>query len=285
MRTLLGLVLLLATARTAAADDAAPELVVMPDLEAASSARLRFGLAPVDGVRDRDRGEAAHTVWLTAVRVAHAPRGDLELSLAMSAAVLASNGYETGSTLDPGLGVPAFGVEWTPAAGERVRFGLGALAAAGGVDRSTDPPHAGDVAAGAFFFDPELPWSGAHMGLVHGGAGWSDGVTAVRADVGIQAYAGGVLPEPVSILRFQSGVARRVGDGFTLSLEALVETDVHHEALGDDTDVVPAVTVGLRRTRTRCATGAAFSVARTGAPAEAADAGFAFLVDVSCRYR
>jgi hypothetical protein len=248
MRILLTTILLCAGATSAAADDAPPELVFMPDLDAETGLRVRFGAASVDGVRDRGTGLAAHTVLLSAVRAAYAPRHDLELSIAASAAVLASNDYDTDLSTDAGLAMPALGVEWTRAAGRRVRLGLGALASFGGIDRSMDrSPHPGDVAAGAFFVDPEVAWSGAHMGLVHGGIGWSNGVTTVRGDLGIQGYAGGALPEPVSILRVSGGIAHRLGPRHSVSFEGLVETDAHHEAVSEDTDVVPALTFGLRR--------------------------------------
>jgi hypothetical protein len=283
MRILLASILVCATARTAAAD-APPDLLVMPDLEADSSVRVRFGSASVDGVRERGSGLAAHTVLLSAVRIAHAPRDDLELSLAVPAAVLASNDYDTALSIDGSLGVPAFGVEWTRPAGARFRFGVGALAAFGGVDRSRErAPHPGDVAAGAFFTDPEVPWSGAHMGLVHGGAGWSDGATTVRADVGVQAHAGGVLPELVPILRVSGGVARRVGDRWSASLEVLVESDVAHEGVADDTDIIPALTAGLRR-RGEWDLGLGLARAWTQAESGAAEAGLSVLVDLSRKY-
>jgi hypothetical protein len=141
----------------------------------------------------------------------------------------------------------------------------------------------GDVAAGVFYIDPEVVWTRAHMGLVRGGASWSDGATTLAVDLGLQAYTGGDLPETVSILRLSGGVGRRLGGAVSVSLEALLESDVHHESLGDDTDVIPALTAGLRRSGA-WEIGAGVSHAWRQARPDAGEAGLSFLVDLSRKY-
>jgi hypothetical protein len=121
------------------------------------------------------------------------------------------------------------------------------------------------------------------MGLAHGGVVWSDGTSTVLADLGVQGYAGGVLPEAQSILRVTAGAATRVGAGWTASLETVLESDVHHEGTADGTDVVPAVTAGLRRAG-RWDLGLGVSRAWTFPAAGQGEAEVAFLVDLARRY-
>ena len=223
-----------------------PPLVAMPELQAGNDIEVRVGYAGIDVQAFEWR---ASSVLLTKLRASHAVREDLEVSLAVGGAVLVA--IKDDPFPEAGYTLPALGAAWSRPVGPRWRVGAGALAAIGG--RSGDTfytKYPGDVAAGVFFVDPEVVWTRAHMGLVRGGAAWSDGATTLAVDLGLQAYTGGDLPATVSVLRLSGGVAHRVRGRVSVSLEALLESDLHHEALADDTDFVPALTAGLRRSGT-----------------------------------
>ena len=277
MRRSIVIVLVLLGSTPAFAEE--PPLVAMPELDAESAIELRTGFADVDVSGFEWRATA---VLLTKLRASYAVREDLEVSLAVGGALLLAGRDEFLPA--PGYTLPALGVAWSRPVAPRWRVGAGAVGAIGG--RSGDTfytRYPGDVAAGVFFIDPEVVWTRAHMGLVRGGAAWSDGETTLALDLGLQAYTGGDLPETVSILRLSGGVARRLGGRVSASLEALLSSDLHQESLGDGTDVIPALTAGVRRAGT-WEVGVGMSYAWRQARPDAGEAGLSFLVDVSRKY-
>ena len=259
----------------------ADPMVTLPGLEASTGVRVRTGYAGLEGVGGFEWD--ATGIFVTAMRASYAARPDLEVSLAVSAALLVGHGNDL-PTADGGFGLPAVGLAWSRPVNERLRVGVGVIAAAGARQPDGDEDvHPGDVAAGAFFVDPEIVWTQAHMGLLRGGLAWSHDATTLRADLGVQAYVGGTLPELTSILRASGGVARRLGGPWSASVELLLESDAHHEGLGDETDLVPALTAGVRRGG-RWDVGLAVSRAWTQPRSGVGEAGLSFLVDLSRKY-